>query len=197
MTGDRPYLKDVLFFTEKVEGTWEAYAAKNPDAARIQQSTFETHPNTASRIAAASLAVDDLERAKASYSSIGLTPRPERTLPLIDARVSEVPLGTGSLMLAQFGVLSGPSRGPPISGQGTVRDDGGQRGGGEPLGGAEPNDDPCRPSREPHERMVREERGGSHGLRSWALDRDVRTPSGALRTATIPRDREVTHQALP
>lgn len=108
IVGDQPYLKDVLFFNEKISGAWEAFAARNAEAARIQKGSIRVHPNGSNRFAAAWMAVDDLGRAKASYAAIGLEPRPEQVLPNIRARMVEIPLGAGALLLVQPTSDQGP-----------------------------------------------------------------------------------------
>jgi catechol 2,3-dioxygenase-like lactoylglutathione lyase family enzyme len=99
--GHREYLSDVLFFTQKVEGAWEAYCKTNADAARIQQAAVTTHPNTALGIGAAWLAVDDLEQAKATYEAAGFRASAKREYAPFDACLVEVDLGAGQLMLVE------------------------------------------------------------------------------------------------
>jgi catechol 2,3-dioxygenase-like lactoylglutathione lyase family enzyme len=99
--GNRKYLSDVLFFTQKVEGAWEAYAKVNSDAARIQQAAITTHPNTALGIGAAWLAVDDVEQAKATYEAAGFRTSSERGYAPFEARLVEVAMGAGQLMLVE------------------------------------------------------------------------------------------------
>jgi catechol 2,3-dioxygenase-like lactoylglutathione lyase family enzyme len=99
--GHRKYLSDVLFFTQKVEGAWEAYVKVNADAARIQHAAVTTHPNTALGIAAAWLAVDDVERAKATYEVAGFRTSAAREYAPFQARLVEVAMGAGQLMLVE------------------------------------------------------------------------------------------------
>jgi catechol 2,3-dioxygenase-like lactoylglutathione lyase family enzyme len=106
--GHRKYFHDLIFFTEKIEGNWEAFVASHPEVAAVEQEGSKEHANTAVRLTSAWLAVDNLNEARDAYSAIGLPTSREGALPVLDADAAEIPLGRGSLLLIQARSSSGP-----------------------------------------------------------------------------------------
>jgi len=106
--GQGPYVHDRIFFTQRVETNWQEYHATNAHAAAYLRSQVTVHANTAQRIGAAWLAVNDLEQAAATYTALGLSAGTGRRASEPDATVANVPLGTGSLLLAEPRSREGP-----------------------------------------------------------------------------------------
>jgi catechol 2,3-dioxygenase-like lactoylglutathione lyase family enzyme len=103
-----PYVRDQIFFLEKVEKNWQEYHTTNARAAAYLRSWVMVHPNTAQRLGATWLAVDDVERAASAYAHIGLKPSPPHPAPVPEVKVATVPLGAGSLLLAEPRTSSSP-----------------------------------------------------------------------------------------
>jgi len=108
IVGDRPYVRDQIFFLEKLEKNFQEYHTTNARAAAYLRSWVTVHPNTARRIGAAWLAVDDVEKAATAYADIGLKARPVRPASVPGVDVAAIRLGTGSLLLAQPRASSSP-----------------------------------------------------------------------------------------
>lgn len=108
IAGHRPYLDDLVFFCEEIEGNWEAFVASSPQAAAVESATIKEQTKTAVRLSSVWLAVESLKEARAVYASIGLDSPREGALPLLAADAAEVSLGQGSMLLVQARSSSGP-----------------------------------------------------------------------------------------
>jgi methylmalonyl-CoA/ethylmalonyl-CoA epimerase len=101
----QPPLPNGLFFVEYNEEARRQAVEKLPPEKR----NFTAHPNTASRLRAVWVAVDDLDKATESYRSAGLTVGDADAIPSLDAEGRQVAVGdTGAILLVDAEDTDGP-----------------------------------------------------------------------------------------
>ena len=99
-----PAVRNVIFFIEYDDTARAAFRKKYPDAVEPsprESASTANHPNTALRIASVWVAVEDLEKATQSYTSIGLRSVCELPFPQLNAIGREIEAGTGNIVLLQ------------------------------------------------------------------------------------------------
>ncbi len=101
-----PYLGDFVFFIEYNREAHAALVRKHPELETRTEPP--QHRNGARAIKSFWLAVDDLESAARSYTSVGFPVGPEKPVPDLQATGREVEAGGGSILLLKSDALHGP-----------------------------------------------------------------------------------------
>jgi len=101
---------DPLFFTEYSEEGLAVVRAHDPEwARRYDAERAVLHPNGASGFTSVWIAVNRIEEAAERYERLGYSRTRDFILAELEARVAEVPLGSGSVWLVESRSATGPT----------------------------------------------------------------------------------------